>query len=236
MKRFRVRMFAAILAVFGAAALLKAQQNQAAAPPPEKRNLKVLSEKKDKYGNITRVIEYYEGNIKITETTVAPPFPSLKDRKKINPDTLIHDSMLVYVNKTDYYVALIYRRKRIRQYRAVFGPDRLKDKMMEGDRSTPEGWFKILSKRDHGTWQKFMLLNYPNDTSYARFNERKQKGLIPANARIGGSVGIHGIFRGGEKMIDWGMGWTDGCISLKPEDIEDMYQFVWPGTRVLVKR
>lgn len=207
-------------------------------PPKEKevKDLKVLSEKKDKYGNILRIIQYYDGNLKITETVIIPPFPSLTERKKINVDTLNHDSMMVYVDKTNYLVALVYRRKRIRQYRAVFGPDRLKDKMMEGDRSTPEGWFKIVSKKDHSNWQKFILINYPNDTSYAKFNQRKRDGLIPSGAQIGGSVGIHGIFKSGVKMIDWGMGWTDGCIAMKPEDIEDFYRFVWPGTRVYVKR
>lgn len=202
----------------------------------EVRDVKVLSEKKDKYGNIQRTIQYFEGLTKVTETVIIPPFPGLGERKKISIDTLIHDSMMVYIDKTNYLVALIYRRKRIRQYRAVFGPDRLKDKMREGDRCTPEGWFKILSKKEHGNWQRFILLDYPNDSSYARFNKRKKEGLIPAGSQIGGSVGIHGVFKSGVKMIDWGMGWTDGCIALKPEDIEDLYQFVWPGTRVYVRR
>lgn len=216
-------------------------QPQQAKPPAtsgakEVRELKVLSEKKDKYGNIARTIQYYEGNMKVTETVIIPPFPTLGERKKINMDTLIHDSMMVYIDKTNYLVALVYRRKRIRQYRAVFGPDRLKDKMKEGDRCTPEGWFKILSKKEHSNWQKFILLDYPNDSSYAKFNNRKRTGQIASSAQIGGSVGIHGTFLSGVRMIDWGMGWTDGCIAMKPEDIEDFYQFVWPGTRVYVKR
>jgi lipoprotein-anchoring transpeptidase ErfK/SrfK len=208
----------------------------AATKEKEVRDVKVLSEKKDKYGNIVRVIQYYDGPLKVTETVIIPPFPSLGERKKINIDTLNHDSMMVYVDKTNYLVALLYRRRRIRQYRAVFGPDRLKDKMMEGDRATPEGWFKIVSKKEHSNWQKFILINYPNDSSYVKFNKRKREGVIPGNAQIGGAVGIHGTFKSGVKMVDWGMGWTDGCIAMKPEDIEDFYQFVWPGTRVFVKK
>lgn len=206
------------------------------APQPEKKNLKVLSEKKDKYGNTVRIIEYFIGDNRITETSILPPFPSLGERSKINPDTLIHDSMMVLVDKTNYLVALVYRHKRIRQYRAVFGPDRLKDKMKEGDRCTPEGWFKVVSKKEHSSWQKFILIDYPNQQSYDKFNERKKDGLIPAGAQIGGAVGIHGTFTSGVKMVDWGIGWTDGCVALKPEDINDFYQFVWPGTRILVRR
>lgn len=202
----------------------------------EKVDLKVLSETKDRYGNTVRKIQYRQGSSVVTETLILPPFPSLGERKKINVDTLNHDSMMVLVDKTNYLVSLIYKRSRIRQYRAVFGPDRLKDKMKEGDRCTPEGWFKVVSKKEHSNWQKFILIDYPNQKSYEKFNERRQEGLIASGAQIGGSVGIHGTFTSGVKMVDWGVGWTDGCIAMKPEDINDFYQFVWPGTRILVRR
>ncbi len=202
----------------------------------ERKDLKVLSETKDKHGNMVRKIQFYSGNVKIIETIISPPFPSLKDRSRINPDTLQKDSLMVLVDKSNFLVALVYKRQRIRQYRAVFGPDPKKDKMMEGDRATPEGWFKVVAKRSHSSWQKFILLDYPNETSYQRFYERKQQGLIPKSAQIGGSIGIHGTFLSGVKMVDWGMGWTDGCVAMKPEDINDFYQFIWPGTRVFVRR
>lgn len=202
----------------------------------EIRDFKVLSEKKDKYGSTIRRVEFYKGNMKVTQTIIIPPFPSFSERIAVNPDTMNPDSVMILVDKTNYLVAVIYKRKRIRQYQAVFGPDRLKDKMMEGDRCTPEGWFRVVAKKEHSQWQKFILLNYPNDTSYERFRERKAQGLIPKNARIGNSVGIHGTFPSGARMVDLGIGWTDGCIALKPADINDLYRFIWPGTRVYVRR
>lgn len=202
----------------------------------EMKNFKVLSETKDKAGNTVRKVQYQQGAMTVTKTIITPPFPSLQDRRPIDPDTLNKDSLLILVEKTNYLVAIIYKRQRIRQYRAVFGPDRLIDKMREGDRATPEGWFKVVSKRNHDTWQKFILLDYPNETSYKRFQERKKEGLIPSNATIGHSVGIHGVAQSGKEMIDYGIGWTDGCIALKPEDIIDLERFIKPGTRVYVRR
>lgn len=217
--------------------LLNAQTNTADStkkegPPPK---YKVLSQKTDKYGNTIREIEYTYPTYKKIETVILPPFPSLKDRKPVNVDTMDKDSILIYVEKEQYLLAVIYKRKRIRQYRAVFGPDRTKDKMMMGDRMTPEGWFSIVSKRDHASWQKFILIDYPNKESYKRFQTRKAKGQIPSSAAIGHSVGLHGVFRTGEKMIDMGVGWTDGCVALKPEDIIDLYRFCFPGGRVYIK-
>jgi len=202
----------------------------------EPKDIKLISETIDKEGNTIRKLSYKSGNMTVTKTIITPPFPSLKDRRPIDPDTLDKDSLMILVEKSQYLVAIIYKRKRIRQYRAVFGPDRLDDKMQEGDRKTPEGWFKVVAKKDHAAWQKFILLDYPNPTSYERFKERKAKGIIPQNATIGNSVGIHGVFKSGTQMIDLGIGWTDGCIALKPEDIVDLYRFVVPGTKVYVRR
>jgi lipoprotein-anchoring transpeptidase ErfK/SrfK len=81
-----------------------------------------------------------------------------------------------------------------------------------------------------------MGLNYPNDSCYRRFNDLKDKGKIPATAKIGGDVGIHGIWQGGDELIDMGVGWTDGCIALKNKDIEELFTFVGVGTPVVVKK
>ncbi len=199
-------------------------------------DIKVLKQGKDKHGNTVRVIQYKKGNSVVTETTITPPFPSVDARPKVNIDTLNQDSLMVLVDKTNYLVAIVYKRQRIRQYKAVFGPERLEDKKMEGDRMTPEGWFKVVSKRNHNSWQRFILLDYPNHHSYENFKNHKSKGAIPSSARIGGAIGFHGTLKSTAEMVDYGIGWTDGCIALKPEDIEDLYLFLQPGTRVYVRR
>lgn len=200
------------------------------------KEVKILSETKDANGNTVRKIQFKEKGMIVTQTTITPPMPSFKDRKPYNVDTMNLDSLMVYVDKTNYLVALIYKRQRIRQYRAVFGPDRLKDKLREGDRCTPEGWFKILSVRDNANWGKFIHINYPNDESVKKHNEAKNKGLIPSNSSIGHSVGFHGTFPTGAGMVEMGLGWTDGCVSMTTKDIMDFYKFVKPGVRVYIKR
>jgi lipoprotein-anchoring transpeptidase ErfK/SrfK len=79
-------------------------------------------------------------------------------------------------------------------------------------------------------------LNYPNDSSYARFNRLKAAGQLPASARIGGDVGIHGIWPGGDDMIQLGIGWTDGCIALKNKDVEELFSMVPVGTKVVIRK
>lgn len=200
------------------------------------RNIKVLSEYKDKAGNTVRTIRYAQGVILVTETVIVPKRHFMYVRVPINPDTMKKDLVTIQVSKSQYYVAVMYRKKMIRIYKAVFGPKPLMDKCMEGDRCTPEGWFKIANKNPRSQYNKFLGLDYPNDSTIAHFNKLKEKGAVPKTARIGGSVGIHGIWKNGDDMIELGVGWTDGCIALKNKDIDDLYDLVGVGTRVQIIR
>ena len=214
----------------------KAKAGEKAGPDnlPRPRDIKVLDEHKDKSGNTIRTIQYRQGNALLTETEII--HPGLNVRVPINADTLNKDSVMLVVNKSRYILEVFYRHRRIRTYKAVFGPKPLENKMVAGDRCTPEGWFKIQNKNPVSKYDKFMLLNYPNDSSTARFNRLKAEGIIPQSARIGSDVGIHGVWKGGDDMIELGVCWTDGCIALKNKDIDELYTFVGVGTPVYIKK
>ncbi len=214
----------------------QAQENAAEASVQVK-NLKLISETSDGKGHITRVIQYSKGNIRITETIFITKGPAIGDLKMpIKADTLVKSLLEIIVSKSSYRVGLYYRKRLIRSYKAVFGPNPQFNKVMEGDRNTPEGSFTITNKNGASQYNKFMLISYPNQDAYQRFNSLKQKGKIPATAKIGGSVGIHGIWRGGDDMIEMGVGWTDGCVALKNNDVEELFSFVGVGTKVTISR
>lgn len=201
------------------------------------KDLKVISEESDGKGHITRVVQYTKGNIKITETIFITKAPSQKElNRPINPDTLVKSQLEIIVSKSFYRVGLYYKNRLIRSYKAVFGPNPNFNKIMEGDRNTPEGKFTITSKNPASQYNKFMLISYPNDSAFIRFNKMKAAGKIPPTAKIGGSVGIHGIWKGGDDMIEMGVGWTDGCVAIKNKDIEELFSFVGVGTKVTIKR
>lgn len=201
------------------------------------RDLKILREFDDGRGNIIREVQYKQGNIRVTEQIILPKvYTGIGIKVPFNIDTMNKDSLYVVVDKSKYCVQLCYRKKIIKAYKAVFGPNPKANKCMEGDRCTPEGWFKIANKNPNSKYNKFMLISYPNDSAIARFNKMKEKGLIPKSARIGGDIGIHGIWQGGDDLIEMGVGWTDGCIALKNVDIEDLYKFIKIGTRVYIKK
>lgn len=196
--------------------------------------VKILEEHKNANGETVRTIEYMENGRRIVETRVIRPVAKLNI--PIKGDTLDQEQVMLVVNKTRFVLDVYYRRVRVRSYKVVFGPKPQENKLMKGDRRTPEGWFRIENKHVSGKYNKFMQLDYPNDSSRARFNMLKAKGAIPQNAEIGGDVGIHGVWKGGDDMIEMGVGWTDGCIALKNKDMDELYSLVGIGARVLVRK
>ena len=80
------------------------------------------------------------------------------------------------------------------------------------------------------------MLDYPNKQSWAKFNQRKAVGVIPRNAKIGGGIAIHGTWPNDNIVVDDFTNWTNGCVSLKNEDIDDINSFLTIGTTVEIKR
>ncbi len=147
------------------------------------------------------------------------------------------DDYYVVVDKSDYELKVYDANdKWLVTYPVVFGSKDLGDKMVEGDRKTPEGTFHIIAKRPHAKWERFMAIDYPNQESYEKFNDRKAKGIIPATAKIGGSIGIHGTWPHEDFAVDLFQNWTMGCVSTKNEYIDKLFSVLPVGTKVIIKR
>lgn len=147
-----------------------------------------------------------------------------------------HQPVSIVVSKSKYELYVYDSEGWYATYPVVFGNPSLDDKKMEGDRNTPEGTFHVVNKRVHEKWDRYMGLDYPTTESLERFNERKRRGEIPSNASPGGGIGIHGTFPHEDFIIDRYKNWTNGCISLKNEDIEDLYSYVPVGTPITIKK
>jgi murein L,D-transpeptidase YafK len=145
-------------------------------------------------------------------------------------------SVSIIIDKSDYELSVYDDKGWYATYPVVFGNNSLSDKKMQGDKNTPEGNFQIAAKRVHEKWCRWMGLNYPTKESYDKFNQRKERGEIPANASIGGGIGIHGTWPHEDFVIDRYKNWTEGCISMKNGDVSELYTFAGPGTKVTIRR
>lgn len=150
---------------------------------------------------------------------------SLKlDRNKID----------VHIEKLSYVMYIVHDSLLLKKYDVVFGFNPKDDKFKQGDGCTPEGVYGIRAKYSHASWSKFIWIDYPNKQSWEKFKKAKMNGLIPKNATIGGEVGIHGVPKGYDYLIDEKENWTLGCISLKTDDINELYDAVSFRTKIYI--
>lgn len=142
----------------------------------------------------------------------------------------------IIISKRDYELKVYDDEGWYATYPIVFGSKDLSDKMREGDRRTPTGKFKIVLKKIHPKWGPEMLLDYPNPDSYKKFNDRKARGLVPANARIGDGIAIHATRPQEEWTVDNFYNWTDGCVSVKYTEMKDLFSYIPVGTPVTIQQ
>ena len=142
----------------------------------------------------------------------------------------------IVVDKSDYELYVYDAQGWYATYPVVFGNKSLADKKMEGDRNTPEGTYRIVAKRVHNKWSRFLSLDYPNQQDLAKFQERKRRGEVPANASPGGGIGIHGVWPHEDFVIDRYKNWTNGCISLKNSDVQELYNYIAVGTPITIRK
>jgi hypothetical protein len=133
----------------------------------------------------------------------------------------------VLVLKEKNTLVLLSKGAPARTYDAEVGANALARKRRQGDRATPEGRYRVVARKDSSRYHHALLLDYPNAEDRARFAAARRRGEIPGDAEIGGLIEIHG--EGGR-----GNNWTDGCVALSNDDMDDLYRRVGVGTRVTI--
>jgi murein L,D-transpeptidase YafK len=141
---------------------------------------------------------------------------------------------VIVVHKRSRSLTLYKGLTPLKTYPVVLGKDPLNDKLMQGDMCTPEGVYRVRAKYPHHKWSRFIWIDYPNTQNWLKFARAKNTGKIPLEADIGGQVGIHGTEDEYKNII--GQNWTQGCVSLRNQDMEDLYLQVTEQTLVVIRK
>jgi len=138
-------------------------------------------------------------------------------------------SAAVIVNKESHQLTLYAAGRPVRTYAADLGSNTAGTKLHSGDNATPEGRYRITTKKGQGQsrYYKALLLNYPNDDDRERFAQLKKTGQIPARATPGGLIEIHG--EGGRRKD-----WTQGCVAVRNDHMDELFRRVEVGTPVTI--
>ncbi|WP_245749886.1 L,D-transpeptidase family protein [Marinobacter zhejiangensis] len=134
----------------------------------------------------------------------------------------------VLVRKEERRLYLMAGEDVIRSYRISLGDNPVGHKLYEGDERTPEGQYTLDWRNANSDFYKSIHISYPND----RDRELASSwGLDP-----GGSIMIHGLPNnaGDLAFAFLGLDWTDGCIAVSNEEMEEIWQLVADGTPIQI--
>lgn len=158
-------------------------------------------------------------------STLAGCMQDLNFRTSSQSDTEIQLPVTsIVVRKSERKLYLMHEKNVIRTYRVGLGFSPKGHKTAKGDGKTPEGNYWIDRKNPQSKFHLSLGISYPNAADRAR---SKALGVEP-----GGDIFIHGEDR---KPHFWKRDWTQGCISLKNEQIEEIYAHVRIGTPVVIQ-
>jgi L,D-transpeptidase-like protein len=170
---------------------------------------------------LARIIDHYAGSDRLADYR--------RWVRETVSESVASGSRAILVDKLRHTLTLMQGGRVIRTYRAELGLNGNLDKTVAGDKATPEGRYRIVEKKDVGEthWHRALLINYPNERDREQFAEAQRRGQIPGRARIGGLIEVHGE---GGRFQDW----TEGCIALDNEDIDELFGFVEVGTPITI--
>ncbi len=139
-------------------------------------------------------------------------------------NTLRADRVVVF--KKERTLQLFNAGKVVKSYRIALGGVPVGPKTSQGDHKTPEGTYVLDSRNPHSQFYESIHISYPNDQD--RFTARKN-GVSP-----GGDVFLHGLPNGygwvgaGHRLKDW----TDGCIAVTDQEMDEIWRAVPNGTPI----
>lgn len=150
------------------------------------------------------------------------------DEPEVNKGPLLQaDKVLVY--KSERKLHLMKAGEIFRTYSIAIGDNPVGHKEQKGDEKTPEGKYTLDWRNSNSICYKSIHISYPNkaDKLWAQ-----KKGVSP-----GGDIMIHGILNGyewvGKDHVK--QDWTDGCIAVSNEEMDEIWKSVRNGTPIEIK-
>jgi murein L,D-transpeptidase YafK len=135
----------------------------------------------------------------------------------------------IVVEKSAHRLSLYRNGAVVRSYLVALGEQPVGDKVSRGDMRTPEGRFTIEARNLESRFHRALRISYPDAAHRAR---ARSLGVSP-----GGDIMIHGLparqawVGAAHRDFDW----TEGCIAVTNEEIEEIWSAVPVGTPIHIK-
>ena len=117
----------------------------------------------------------------------------------------------------------------VASYRVALGRQPRGTKLYQGDGRTPEGSYRISAFNPQSKFYRALRLSYPNEHDLAVARALGQS--------VGGDIMLHGLApeRRAYGAEHWRFNWTNGCIAVTDEEIDEIWRRVEIGTPIEIR-
>jgi murein L,D-transpeptidase YafK len=135
----------------------------------------------------------------------------------------------VVVMKREHTLSLMSQERVLKMYKIALGRDPDGPKVRQGDHRTPEGIYFLDRRNPKSRFYRSIHISYPESKDRAG---AARLGFAP-----GGDIMIHGLPNGLGWLGSWHrkMDWTDGCIAVTNEEMDEIWRAVPDGTPIDIK-
>jgi murein L,D-transpeptidase YafK len=132
----------------------------------------------------------------------------------------------VIVLKKERTLQLMSHGKVLKTYKVALGGNPVGPKLQQGDHRTPEGTYVLDHRNVHSHYYKSIHISYPSAIDRAKAAKLH---VLP-----GGDIFLHGLPNGygavgsAHRLRDW----TDGCVAVTDEEIDEIWKLVADGTPI----
>ena len=132
----------------------------------------------------------------------------------------------VFVDKSARTLQLLSDDKVIKSYHIALGGNPVGHKQQQGDQRTPVGSYTLDYKNEKSGYYRSIHISYPNTTDKARAKSR--------GVSAGGDIMIHGQKNGFGALgvLNQQRDWTEGCIAVTDDEMDEIMAAVKVGTSI----
>ncbi len=162
--------------------------------------------------------------VTLMSTNAAPNIHNNSKSTPSIPDTTIIDK--VFVDKSARVLQLLSGDTVIKSYHIALGGNPIGHKQQQGDKRTPSGSYTLDYKNEKSKFYRSIHISYPNAADKAH---AKKMGINP-----GGDIMIHGQKNGSGHLasVNQLRDWTEGCIAVTDEEMDEIMAMVKVGTAI----
>ena len=143
------------------------------------------------------------------------------------PKTFSADSMVL--EKSDRRLTMYHRGQVVKTYDVALGKNPVGPKLRRGDGRTPEGLYYIEGRNPYSKYHLSLRVSYP-----AEMDRRRAATL---GVSTGGDIMIHGLPPAFATVgaLHRQQDWTEGCVAVTNEEIEEIWRSVPNGAWILIQ-